>query len=132
MLMILFSLSWLLAMLQVDIPQPTTQIGILILMVIAPITSWLGTKIYDGIKTAWPWWDRQSALIHQIAAPIVEWGLGWLSMALSLPILTDVHGITASWLAGGLLMLGAQGIKRWEKSKAPVDATQVLAQSRQP
>lgn len=110
--------------------QATTPLGMVLAAAFAALNGWLSTKLYDGIKTVFPWWDSRPAIYHQIAAPLFQFGFGWLSAATGLELLTDISGINAGWIAGGLNLLVAAGIKRWEKSRAPTDTTEVLLASR--
>lgn len=107
-----------------------TALSTLLLAALQPVLGWLAEKLYDGLKTIIPWWDNQPALYHQIAAPFLQFAFGFLTNATAAAALTDIHAVDAGWIGGILVALVAAGVKRWEKSKDPVDATVTLAASR--
>jgi hypothetical protein len=121
---------YLLRLIQDVVYHPATPWGVLVMTVLSGVIAWLSVKAYDGIKTIWPWWDKQPALYHQIAAPIFQFIFGAIGSATGTTALTDVHSITSGWIGGLLTVLLAGGLKRWEKAKAPADATVVLEASR--
>jgi hypothetical protein len=121
---------YLLPLIQDVVYHPATPWGVLVMTVLSGLIAWLSVKAYDGIKTIWPWWDKQPALYHQIAAPIFQFIFGAIGSATGTTALTDVHSITSGWIGGLLTVLLAGGLKRWEKAKAPADATVVLEASR--
>lgn len=113
------------------VQDPTSPWGALILAMLIPILGWAATKIYDGIKTLLPFYDKLPAVVHQALAPLVGAALGWVTVHFSLvDQLTDVHDITASAINAILVALAQLGIFRWEKRKMPADATVILEQSR--
>lgn len=109
---------------------PTTALGILALTVAQAVIAWLSGKAYDGLKTIIPWWDERPAIYHQIAAPIFGLLFGFLTARLGIALITDLHGIDAAYVSAALTALVQAGIKRWEKSREPADATAVLLASR--
>lgn len=113
-----------------DPDVPVTPLGLLAVAVLTPIVAYISKLGYDGIKTIWPWWDRQKALVHQVAAPLWSFGMGWLSAAAGVAALVDIHAIDDTWIAGLLNVLVTAGIKRWEKAQKPVDATAVMQTTR--
>jgi hypothetical protein len=110
--------------------DPTSPVGALAYAALLPVVAWIATKLYDGLKTVFPFLDRAPALVHQVLAPLTQFAFGWVSAATGAERLTDLHGVTAGWTGGILTLLLAGGIKRWEKTKAPTDATVVLESSR--
>jgi hypothetical protein len=121
---------YLLRLIQDVVYHPATPWGVLVMTILSGLIAWLSVKAYDGIKTIWPWWDKQPALYHQIAAPIFQFIFGAIGSVTGTTALTDVHSITSGWIGGLLTVLLAGGLKRWEKAKAPADATVVLEASR--
>lgn len=108
----------------------TTPLGALAYAALLPVAAWISAKLYDGIKTVIPAYDTLPALVHQVAAPLFTFLLGMVASATAASVLTDIHAIDAAWIGGIINVLLAAGIKRWEKSKAPADATAVLEASR--
>ncbi len=113
------------------VPDPTSPLGLLALTALLPVVAWLSAKLYDGIKTIIPAFDRAPALVHMVAAPVLQFLLGMVASATGAAALTDIHAIDAAWIGGIFNMLLAGGIKRWEKSRHPTDATVVLEKSRE-
>lgn len=109
---------------------PTSPVGALAYAILLPVVAWISAKIYDGLKTVIPPFDRMPALVHQIAAPVFGFLFGWLTTATGAALLSDVHAIDQTWVAGILNVLLMAGLKRWEKSRHPADATVVLETSR--
>ncbi len=112
------------------VPEALSPLGALAVAILSGVIGWLSSKAYDGLKTLLPMYDRLPAIVHQIAAPVFQFGFGWVSAATGAELLTDVHGVSAGWLGGLLNILLAAGIKRWEKSRQPADATAILESSR--
>ncbi len=110
--------------------DPTSPLGGLALALLLPVVAWVSAKLYDGIKTIIPAFDRLPALVHQVAAPAFQFLLGMVASATGAAVLTDIHAIDAAWIGGLLNMLLAAGIKRFEKSREPADATAILEKSR--
>ncbi len=110
--------------------ETTSPLGGLALAVLLPVVAWITAKLYDGLKTIIPAFDRLPALVHQVAAPAFQFLLGMVASATGAAVLTDIHAIDAAWIGGLLNMLLAGGIKRWEKSREPADATAILEKSR--
>lgn len=111
-------------------PGGTSALGGLALAVLLPVAAWISAKLYDGIKTIIPAYDKLPAIVHQVAAPAFQFLFGMVASATGAAVLTDIHAIDAAWVGGILNMLLAAGIKRWEKSKAPVDTTVVMNTTR--
>ncbi len=106
-----------------------SPLGALALAALTPVVAWISGKLYDGLKTVIPAYDRLPAVVHQVAAPIFGFVFGWLA-GFGMGEIMDITAIDAAWINGGLNLLLMAGIKRWEKSRQPVDATAVLATSR--
>ncbi len=111
-------------------PETTSPLGGLALAVLLPVVAWITAKLYDGVKTIIPAYDRLPALVHQVAAPAFQFLLGMVASATGAAVLTDIHAIDAAWIGGLLNMLLAAGIKRFEKAREPADATAILEKSR--
>ncbi len=111
-------------------PDATSPLGGLALAVLLPVVAWISSKLYDGVKTIIPQYDRLPALVHMIAAPVSQFLLGMVASATGAAVLTDIHAIDAAWIGGLLNMLLAAGIKRFEKAREPADATAILEKSR--
>lgn len=108
----------------------TTPLGALAFAVLLPVAAWISVKLYDGLKTVIPAYDKLPALVHQVAAPVFQFLFGMVTSATAAALLTDIHAVDAVWIGGVLNTLLAAGIKRYEKSKAPVDTTEVLDATR--
>ncbi len=106
-----------------------SPLGALALAALTPVVAWISVKLYDGLKTILPHFDRLPALVHQVAAPFVGLLFGWLA-GFGLGEVMDIHAIDAAWINSVLNMLLMAGIKRYEKSKEPADTTLVLEASR--
>jgi hypothetical protein len=110
--------------------QPVTPLGALAAALLVPVIGYISGKLYDGLKTILPPFDKLPAIVHQIAAPLFGLLFGWVTAATGAALLTDIHGATAGWFGAVLNALVMAGLKRWEKAKAPADATVVLEASR--
>jgi hypothetical protein len=110
--------------------EPTTPVGALAYAALLPVVGWIAGKLYDGLKTVIPALDKAPAIVHQVLAPLLQFAFGWVSAATGAAVLTGLDAIDAGWIGGILTTLLAAGIKRWEKSKAPADATVVLENTR--
>jgi hypothetical protein len=108
----------------------TSLVGTLIMAALTPLIGWVSEKLYDGLKTILPAYDRLPAVVHQVMAPMIGFGLGWVTSHLGLAAVLGLEGVQADFFAGILNAGVMAGIKRWEKSKEPVDATVVLSASR--
>ncbi|MBA2432218.1 MAG: hypothetical protein H0V56_08895 [Chthoniobacterales bacterium] len=106
-----------------------TPVGALALAALTPVVAWISSKAYDGLKTVLPLFDKLPALVHQVAAPLFGFVFGWLA-GLGMGEVLDIRAIDTAWINGGLNLLLMAGIKRWEKSRAPTDATITLEASR--
>ncbi len=106
-----------------------SPLSALALAALTPLVAWISSKLYDGLKTIIPAYDNLPSLVHQIAAPLFGFVFGWLA-GFGMGEVMDLHAIDAAWINGGLNLLLMAGIKRWEKSRAPTDATIVLEASR--
>lgn len=109
---------------------PAASLASLVVAIVTPIIAYLSTLAYDGIKTIVPFWDRQPALVHQVAAPLFGAAFGWLTTHLGVGLLTDIHQIGPEWVGAVLNALFMAGIKRWQKNASPGDATVKVARSR--
>lgn len=110
--------------------QPVTPLGLLASALLVPVIGFISSKLYDGLKTIIPQYDRLPAIVHQVAAPLFGLLFGFLTASTGAALLTDVHGIDAGFIGALLNALAMAGIKRFEKSRNPVDATAVLENSR--
>ncbi len=126
---VLFSVGTLAAQ-DATATDATSPLSGLALAVLLPVVAWVSSKLYDGVKTIIPAYDRLPALVHMIAAPVSQFLLGMVASATGAAVLTDIHVIDAAWIGGLLNMLLAAGLKRWEKSREPADATAILEKSR--
>lgn len=114
-----------------DASGPSTSFGLLVAAVLAPVIPWLAGKSYDGLKTIFPFFDRLPAIVHQVLAPLFGVASGWLTASFGVAAFTDLHGVTPGLIGGVYTALAMAGIKRWEKSKHPMDATIAVAASRE-
>ena len=121
---------WVTLLLLALVAQATTVIGGLAVIAAQALNGWLSAKLYDGLKTIIPQYDKLPSLVHQIAAPVFGFAFGWLTAATGAELLTDIHAVNAGWIGGILNALAMAGVKRWEKSKEPVDATAVMEATR--
>lgn len=110
--------------------EPTSPLGALAYAALLPVVGWISTKLYDGFKTIIPPLDKAPAVIHQVLAPLLQFGFGWVAAATGAAVLTGLDEVSAGWIGGILNTLLAAGIKRWEKAKQPSDTTIVLENSR--
>lgn len=113
-----------------DPVPPTSPLGALAYAVLLPVVAWIATKLYDGLKTIIPAYDKLPATVHMIAAPLFQAAFGWVASATGAAVLTDIHSADAGWIGAVLTALLAAGIKRYEKAKTANDATVVLEATR--
>jgi hypothetical protein len=109
---------------------PDLSLASLVVAIVTPIIAALSTVGYDGLKTIIPPFDRAPAVVHQVAAPVFGFALGWLTTHLGVGLLTDIHQVGPEWIGAVLNAIFMAGLHRWQKARAPGDTTIKLAQSR--
>lgn len=120
----------LLALLPVLQDEPASPLGKLALAVLTPLIAWGSAKLYDGLKTILPFYDKLPAPIHQALAPIFGFLIGFVAGHLHLTVVPDIGSIDQSWINGLVNALVMAGIFRAEKAKTKSDATVAVETSR--